>query len=143
MERLNCQSPNKELLIQVAGASKILKSGLKPTFALKRTDMTLRKGETLGVIGPNGAGKTTLFNVIGAFHRRNAGDVYFEGTSIDELKDEYFYDVGYCLQEDVFWDDVSVEKHLEIMCYLNGVDTKVISDWLKFLGLENFKDYQA
>ncbi len=32
--------------------------------AVNRFDMTLEKGEIVGLIGPNGAGKTTVFNMI-------------------------------------------------------------------------------
>ena len=31
---------------------------------LRGVDITVRRGEALGVVGPNGAGKTTLFGVL-------------------------------------------------------------------------------
>ena len=37
--------------------------------AVSNIDMTVNKGEIVGLIGANGAGKTTIFNMIsGSFH---------------------------------------------------------------------------
>jgi branched-chain amino acid transport system ATP-binding protein len=46
--------------------------GLKAVDSL---DMTLRKGEILGLIGPNGAGKTTVFNLITGVYTPNNGEI--------------------------------------------------------------------
>ena len=40
-------------------------------------------GEVVGLIGPNGAGKTTAFNLITGVYRPTAGDIRFDGTSIN------------------------------------------------------------
>jgi branched-chain amino acid transport system ATP-binding protein len=43
--------------------------------ALDGIDLTLARGEILGLIGPNGAGKTTLVNAITGFQKPSAGSV--------------------------------------------------------------------
>jgi len=48
--------------------------GLK---AVDRLDMTLKKGEILGLIGPNGAGKTTVFNLITGVYTPNNGKITY------------------------------------------------------------------
>ncbi|OTA41307.1 MAG: high-affinity branched-chain amino acid ABC transporter ATP-binding protein LivG, partial [Symbiobacterium thermophilum] len=57
--------------------------GLK---ALVDFDLTLEKGELVGLIGPNGAGKTTVFNVITGVFPPTAGEVVLEGRVINHLK---------------------------------------------------------
>ena len=53
--------------------------GLK---AIDGFDLSIYKGETLGIIGPNGAGKTTLFNAICGVYIPTGGKVIFEGKEV-------------------------------------------------------------
>jgi branched-chain amino acid transport system ATP-binding protein len=52
--------------------------------ALDRVDLTVHRGEVVGLIGPNGAGKTTMFNVICGL-TPTAGRVRFKGGDITGL----------------------------------------------------------
>lgn len=49
-------------------------------------DLTIDKGEILGLIGPNGAGKTSLFNLISGVIRPDAGEIYLEGRPITGMQ---------------------------------------------------------
>ncbi len=64
--------------------------GVSRTFdgliALDAVDLSVEKGEIVGLIGPNGAGKTTLVNVVTGALRPTAGQVIFDGTSIGGRK---------------------------------------------------------
>jgi len=57
--------------------------GLK---AVADLDLTIARGELVGLIGPNGAGKTTVFNVITGVYAPTAGRVVFEGRAIGGWK---------------------------------------------------------
>jgi branched-chain amino acid transport system ATP-binding protein len=50
--------------------------------AVSDVDMTLLKGEFVGLIGPNGAGKSTLLNLITSSVRPSSGDILYKGASI-------------------------------------------------------------
>ncbi|MBN2062358.1 MAG: ABC transporter ATP-binding protein [Deltaproteobacteria bacterium] len=50
--------------------------------AINDVDITVKKGDILGLIGPNGAGKTTLFNLITGFLRPTEGSLIFEKKEI-------------------------------------------------------------
>lgn len=54
--------------------------------ALRNVDLSLLKGEILGLIGPNGAGKTTLFNVISGVYSPSSGSLHFNGKKISGLR---------------------------------------------------------
>lgn len=54
--------------------------------AVHRFDLSVSKGEILGLIGPNGSGKTTLFSLITGFLKPDSGNVHFLGKDITTLK---------------------------------------------------------
>lgn len=51
-------------------------------------DLTLRRGETLGVIGTTGSGKSTLAGLLTRFYRATEGQVLIAGRDIREYTDE-------------------------------------------------------
>jgi len=57
--------------------------GLK---ALSGFDLSLERGEVVGLIGPNGAGKTTVFNVITGVFPPTQGEVVLEGRVLNGMK---------------------------------------------------------
>jgi branched-chain amino acid transport system ATP-binding protein len=53
--------------------------------AVGGVDLTIRKGEILGVLGPNGAGKTTFVNCITGLDKPTSGTILFRGEDITKL----------------------------------------------------------
>ena len=56
--------------------------GLRAVDAL---DLTVNKGQIVGLIGPNGAGKTTVFNMITGVYKPTDGVVRWKGEQISGL----------------------------------------------------------
>jgi branched-chain amino acid transport system ATP-binding protein len=54
--------------------------------AVNRVDLSIDKGEIVGLVGPNGAGKTTLLNIISGIIPLTSGTVSFCGEDITGLK---------------------------------------------------------
>lgn len=61
-------------------------SGLTMRFggltALDALDISVGKGETIGLVGPNGSGKTTFFNVLTGLYKPSAGAVQLEAQDL-------------------------------------------------------------
>jgi len=68
----------KDVLLQLKGIGKSF-SGVS---VLENIDLTLRKGQVLGLVGENGAGKSTLMNVLGGVHKPDAGRILIEGNEV-------------------------------------------------------------
>jgi len=69
-------------LLKVTKVSKIF-GGLK---AVSNFEVSIEKGELIGLIGPNGAGKTTAFNLLTGVYEPTAGEIEFDGKSMIGLK---------------------------------------------------------
>ncbi|WP_353235898.1 LPS export ABC transporter ATP-binding protein [Diaphorobacter ruginosibacter] len=52
---------------------------------VKDVSLSVRKGEVVGLLGPNGAGKTTSFYMIVGLVRSDAGEIYIDGQSVQDL----------------------------------------------------------
>jgi len=69
-------------LLKATKLSKVF-GGLK---AVSNFDVTIEKGELIGLIGPNGAGKTTAFNLLTGVYEPTTGEIEFDGKSMLGLK---------------------------------------------------------
>ena len=71
------------------GEPLLVASGLSKRFgglaALENVDLTIRKGEILGVLGPNGAGKTTFVNCVSGLDKPTSGRILFGGADITPM----------------------------------------------------------
>jgi ABC-2 type transport system ATP-binding protein len=66
-------------IVEIRGLAKTYASGFQ---ALKRIDLTIRRGEIFALLGPNGAGKTTLINIVCGIVRPGEGRVLVGGCDI-------------------------------------------------------------
>jgi len=68
--------------------------------AITDLDMSIRKGEFVGVVGSSGAGKSTLSGLLLGLLEPTSGTVAIDGTSLTEIGQEAWLDhIGYVPQE--------------------------------------------
>ncbi len=59
-----------------------IRKSFGPVNVLAGVDLTLRRGEVLGLIGENGAGKSTLVKILCGVHRMDAGSILIDGLPV-------------------------------------------------------------
>lgn len=74
--------------IEIKGLRKEYFLGETIVHALRGIDLTIVKGDFLGIVGPSGSGKTTLLNIIGCIDDATAGSVRFGEREITRMSDE-------------------------------------------------------
>ncbi len=61
--------------------------GDPPVEVLHGIDLTIRRGELVGIVGPSGSGKSTLLNIIGTLDRPTSGAVQVAEHDVSALSD--------------------------------------------------------
>lgn len=67
-----------DLLVELEGITK----SYGPVRSLRGVDLTLRRGEVLGLVGDNGAGKSTLMKVLAGAVQHDTGEIRVHGRSV-------------------------------------------------------------
>ena len=69
-------------------AAKQLSKAFGGVQALSGLDLSVARGEIVGLIGPNGSGKTTTVNLLTGIYRATSGTVSLDGRDITRAKPE-------------------------------------------------------
>ena len=82
---------------------------------------SLAPGETLRVAGPNGSGKTSLLRILCGLLTPTAGEVLWNGASIQSLKEDYARHVVYLGHAPAVKDELTGAENLRVSCVLAGL----------------------
>jgi branched-chain amino acid transport system ATP-binding protein len=104
----------------VLEATDLVAGYLPDVDILNGCNLTLRRGELVGIIGPNGAGKSTLVKTIFGLVPVRSGTVRLAGEDITGLEahDLVARGVGYVPQTRNVFPSLSVVENLEMGLYL-------------------------
>jgi len=86
---------------------------------LENINLTVKKGEILGLLGPSGSGKTTLIKAIVGMSEPTKGSVYVLQTKIPSLA--AVSKIGYMAQSDALYEDLTAIDNILFFASLYGM----------------------
>ncbi len=78
---------NRAPIIEARDVVKTYDSGVASVQALRGVSLSVERGEMIAIMGPSGCGKTTLLNCLSGLDTIDSGQIWIEGTDINELTD--------------------------------------------------------
>ncbi|HTT01727.1 MAG TPA: ABC transporter ATP-binding protein [Steroidobacteraceae bacterium] len=75
-------------MLTMQNISKIYRTDLIETHALRNFSVEVSAGEFVAVSGPSGSGKTTFLNVAGLLEEFESGSYHLEGQDVSRLSDD-------------------------------------------------------
>lgn len=105
------------------------------SFVLKGVNITISKGEIIGLKGESGSGKSTLINLLLGLFDAIEGNIKINNTDIKMCKKSWQDKIAYVPQEVVLFDDTLRNN---IVFYQDGILDGMVKDILKKIRLEEF-----
>lgn len=75
-------APPENVMVQAENLVKIYKSSGVEVMALQGLDLTVERGELMGIVGASGSGKSTLLNMLGGLDKPSAGSLFIDGRDM-------------------------------------------------------------
>jgi putative ABC transport system ATP-binding protein len=75
-------------MLHMHAVTKVYRTELVETHALRSLDLHVREGEFVAVTGPSGSGKTTFLNIAGLLEDFTGGQYLLDGQDVSGLSDD-------------------------------------------------------
>lgn len=90
---------------------------------LRNVNMSIGEGEYTAVMGPSGSGKSTLLYTVSGMDRLTAGEIFFDGRSLSEMKEEAMAslrltEMGFIFQQMYLLKNLSIYDNIILSAYM-------------------------
>ena len=134
-------------ILRAEGISKTYHTGMVEVHALKKCDITIRKGEFTAIIGKSGSGKSTLLRILGSMDKPDEGEVYIDDINIGELNDKQLSKlrrekIGFVYQNYSLIPEYTAYENIVLPVVLDNqdIDEDDVNDLLESLQIEHCRD---
>jgi ABC-2 type transport system ATP-binding protein len=107
--------------------------------ALNKVSFGVYQGEIVGLIGANGAGKTTTVLNIVRYIVPDEGLITLKGKPLSQY-DDTSYPVTYMPDVPVYYEELTVNEHLELLAAVYGKNKKDVDNLIERLELAEYLD---
>lgn len=77
-----------ETIVELKSAELTLGTGASTVKVLRGIDLSVGRGESVGIVGPSGSGKSTLLMVIAGLERLDSGEAHVAGQPLHRLGED-------------------------------------------------------
>lgn len=117
------------LIYNAENISKVFSNNGVDVNALKDIQLTIRRGESLGIVGVSGSGKSTLLHILGALDRPSSGNVFLDDIDLfkyndDKLSDIRNREIGFVFQFHYLLPEFNALENVMMPCLINRMDKK-------------------
>jgi putative ABC transport system ATP-binding protein len=130
--------------------SKIYRTELVETHALRSLDLHVEEGEFIAVTGPSGSGKTTFLNIAGLLESPTSGSYLLDGEDVGTLNDARRsrirnQKVGFIFQSFNLIPDLNLADNVDVPLRYRGWSgaerRRAVGDMLDRVGLGSRSNY--
>ncbi len=104
--------------------------------ALKGINITLKKGEVVGLLGPNGAVKSTLMKILTGYYSQWEGQIHFFNYDLRSDLRQIQKKTGYLPENNPLYPDMYVIEYLKYNAALYKISHPPLDEMIKETGLE-------
>lgn len=85
-------APPDNVMVRCENLVKIYKTDEIEVVALQGLDLTVERGELMGIVGSSGSGKSTVLNMLGGLDKPSAGSLFVDGKDLLKFSEKDFID---------------------------------------------------
>jgi putative ABC transport system ATP-binding protein len=137
-------------MLTMKNISKVYRTELVETHALRELDLHVEEGEFIAVTGPSGSGKTTFLNIAGLLESPSGGVYELDGEDVSQLNDRQRSrirneKVGFIFQSFNLIPDLNLADNVDVPLRYRGWSgaerRKAVGDMLDLVGLGSRQGY--
>ncbi|WP_372873239.1 ABC transporter ATP-binding protein [Shewanella sp.] len=114
-------------MLTMKNISKLYRTDLVETHALRDFNLQVNEGEFVAVTGPSGSGKTTFLNIAGLLENASGGEYWLDGENVANLSDSGAakvrnHKIGFIFQGFNLIPDLNLAENVELPLRYRGLN---------------------